>query len=231
MTDASPLQCGPSAVVLDEFKLVAADDGGSGTTAAAAATPSSSAPLMAPLSFRARFHSSRDAAAATVAPEDAGTALFIGIDFVADVASERRTLALLPTTAVQRTAEPQHAVAGKSGAWLTVASAAIPAVSSSAPSEESGCRGSGSSTASHTPYFLSVHVADLSALASIHRKYLLQVSMMRIRLWVGEATGRGDVDTVATKTRALADWNVLWQVRCNPHNEAELLRTVLNPLA
>ncbi|CAJ1990033.1 hypothetical protein conserved [Leishmania donovani] len=211
-----------SAVHLDNFRLLAA---GNDTVSAA----QSSAPLTAPLSFSLTFHFQRYDGADF---ESFITSLGVSVDFVADVASEKTTLILLPLTPVSGSwARPDSTTAN--GAFLVAASASDSATSSS--DHEAGAPLDGAAGAvPGVMYQLRVHLSDFRALEEVPLKHLLQVSMMRVRLahlGTGDGVANSDLSDPRTEECSVAAWNVIWRVRRNPQNEQELIRTVLDPLA
>ncbi|CAM45450.1 conserved hypothetical protein [Leishmania braziliensis MHOM/BR/75/M2904] len=211
----------PFAVHLDHFRLL---DAGRDTTNAAP----SSAPLTAPLFFSLtiRFQRSDEADLAPLI-----TALGVSVDFVADVASAKQTLTLLPPTPVSG---PQSRLNSTTpnGAFLTAASASD---SSASPFNflADAPLNSADDAAPGAVYQLIVYLRDFHALGEVQLKHLLQVSMMRVRLThLGPGKSIAESDSSDSRTEeCLAAWNVIWRVRCNPQNEKELIRTVLDPLA
>ncbi|CBZ28260.1 conserved hypothetical protein [Leishmania mexicana MHOM/GT/2001/U1103] len=211
-----------SAVNLHNFRLLA-----TGNDTASAAP--SSAPLTAPLSFSLTFHFQRYDGADF---ESFITSLGVSVDFVADVASEKTTLTLLPLTPVSGPlARPDSTTAN--GAFLMAASASDLSTSSSdyaAGAPVDGAAGA----APGVMYQLRVYLSDFRPLEAVQLKHLLQVSMMRVRLarlGTGDDVANSDMRDPRTEERSVAAWNVIWRVRRNPQNEQELIRTVLDPLA
>ncbi|KAG5499311.1 hypothetical protein JIQ42_04125 [Leishmania sp. Namibia] len=192
-------------------------------------TAPSSAPLTAPLSFSVTFRFYRcDEAdlAATIA------ALGVAVDFVADVASEKKMLALLPLTPLSVPRAQADSITSN-GAFL-VAASPPDLLGSSSDWTVSAPRDGAVGAALSMMYRLTVHLNDFRALEGVQLKHLLQVSMMRVRLVrlgaSDDVMGHGS-SSPRTEERSIAAWNVVWQVRRNPQNEKELIRTVLDPLA
>ncbi|KPI86327.1 hypothetical protein ABL78_4632 [Leptomonas seymouri] len=168
-----------------------------------------SAPLYAALSFRISFKVREP----VVAP-----ALFVAVDFIADVASEQPPVPLLPL----RPVAPADLV---NSFTKTSESLNAAVLSSSSPATNEGSIDTLSLLLSpHATYALTFSVADLSKLRAIPLKHLLQVSVMRVRLATAVAGANTEENTVAT-------WKAVWQVRRDPQNNQELVRTLLSPLS
>ncbi|KPA81003.1 hypothetical protein ABB37_04384 [Leptomonas pyrrhocoris] len=183
-----------------------------------------SASLYAPLHFTISFQ---------VHEPIVGSALFVAVEFIADVASEQPAVSLLPLSCVA------PAGLANSSAKTATSMAAVTLTSSSSV-------GGDTSTdalplqgllAPDVLYELTFCVTDLSTLRVIPLKHLLQVSMMRVRL-VTAAAATAATETEAERdenkrgeSSAVATWCVVWHVRRDPQNNQELVRTVLSPLS
>lgn len=139
--------------------------------------------------------------------------LLAAVDFVADVASAQPAVSLLPLCGIAGEEDTLNSASRTTAATPVCGSIAL----SSSPAQP--LSDGKVLLVPEVSYALTVAVDDLSGLRAIPLKHLLQFSMMSVRLV-----------TVAEKADALATWNVLWQVRRDPQNEQELVRTVLSPL-
>ncbi|KAG5501511.1 hypothetical protein JKF63_03340 [Porcisia hertigi] len=211
-----------SGVHLDKFGLLSTE------SEAASPASSSSAPLGAPLFFSLTFHFN----CPHDGPEFGGSvaALGVAVDFVADVASEKKTVTLLPLTPLSGP-QARSGSATANDAFLTAAA------TDTSPHHSNGLAGPSLGEAADgapgTVYCLTVRLRNLGALSGIELKHLLQVSVMRVRLahlGTSEGATAGYSSDSRTEERLLALWNIIWQVRRHPQNEKELIRTVLSPL-